>query len=177
MSNQSDTTWLRRHLLVVGTALIVAAVVIVTAGLLWVRHRQDQENRADAAARTEVLAAGRQEIAAMTNVDYRDLNGTRRRWLGASTGLLYQSVAKGGAQLMKQLLLAQVVSSGTITTASVPAVDRDAGTAGLTADVIVQMALHGKPVSKTTNRIVATLQKTSAGWKLTAMTGGPVVGK
>lgn len=177
MSNESQSNWLHRHLLVVGTALVVAAVVIVTAGLLWIRHRQDQENRADATARAEVLAAGRLEIAAMTNVDYRDLGGTRRRWLNASTGALYQSVAKGGDQLMKQLLTAQVVSAGTISTASVPTVDRSSGTAGLTADVIVQLALHGKPVSKTTNRIVATLQKTSAGWKLTAMTGGPVVGK
>jgi hypothetical protein len=157
--------------------LIGAAVVVViaaaTTSLVLVRNHIEAEKRADAAARAEVLRAGRTGISAMTTVDYRDIPGLRKRWLDASAGSLHATIAKSGDVLTKQLALAQVTVTGTIASAEVSAVDRETGTAGMTAAVDIVMSMHGQKATTSRNKITALLQRTATGWKLTSMSGGP----
>ncbi|WP_163511496.1 hypothetical protein [Fodinicola acaciae] len=158
--------------MLIGAAVVVVLAAATTAFVL-VRNHIEAENRADAAARAAVLAAGRSGIAAMTTVDYRDIPGLRKRWLDVSTGSLHATIAKSGDVLAKQLQLAQVTVSGTVATAEVSSVDRETGTAGMTASVDIVMTMHGQKATTTRNKITALLQRTANGWKLTSMTGGP----
>lgn len=166
----------RRRLVVILVAAVV--VVAVAAGaVVWRIGYQREQARLDAAARTAALVAGRQEITAMTQVDYRQPTAVLNRWLSVSTGTLHSSLTQSGTALIKQLQQAHLVTSGRIVTASVSALDRGAGTASVTAAVDVSLSYVGAAPATKRDQIEATLTDTGSGWKLTSMSGMPVVGR
>lgn len=164
--------WWRDPLLATASALLLAAIVFAAwAGVSWL-----SAPRASAAAqsRDQALRAGEQDVLNFNTLDYRTVAQGLRLWEQSSTGPLHSQIVTGQASFEAQIKQAQTVTTARILDGALTSLNLRAGT----AKIIVALQLtvtpaHGSATSKQ-SRLAGQLTRTSAGWKLSALSQVPV---
>ena len=157
---------------VVGTAAVLLLAAVVFAALAGWSWASAPRVSGLAQSRDQALRAGEQAVLNFNTLDYRAVGPGLRLWEQSSTGTLHAQVVAGQASFAQQIRQAK-----TITTARV----LDAALTGLSArsaTIIVAIAITVTPASGAPNtkqnRLEGQLTKTSAGWKLSALSQVPV---
>src|SRR6266568_5972708 len=161
--------------------VIVAIAVAVVAGATWGgitwwhAHKAAERAAADAAAGAEALRDARLDVLTMNTMDYRHVDACWQAWLGASTGTLHGQLTQSAAVLTQQFQQQKLITSGTITKAEVAQADSVAGTATILGTEDLHVTNNGtRAINHEGFR--ADLQRTPAGWRLTAFTTDPMSG-
>ncbi|HEV2778077.1 MAG TPA: hypothetical protein VGX25_01625 [Actinophytocola sp.] len=157
------------NLLRVAIVLLVAAAGFAGwAGWYWLAAAGD-EAVGYAEARDDVLRAGRAHVAELTTLDYHDVDAGIARWLSVSTGPLHDRLARTDEQTKSRLRQGATVATGTVLDAAVSELDQRAGTAKLLVSVEITTARAGAEPATKRNRFIASLARTGAEWKLSAL--------
>ncbi|MEU9760410.1 hypothetical protein AB0D98_11740 [Streptomyces sp. NPDC047987] len=159
-------------------AVLVAALVCAMGGWSYARARGD-DTLAYAKSRDAALAAGRHHLARLNSLDGRNARSVDdglRLWLDASTGPLYDQLARTRKKDASDLSRSGGTARGTVTDAALTALDERTGTAALIATVDVRITPRtGRPGTER-KRFEATLVRTGDGWKVKALAAIPAGG-
>jgi Mce-associated membrane protein len=123
-------------------------------------------------ARDAALTAGSQEIADLNTVSARSIAAWEQRWLDDTTGTEHARIAATNPAAAAQIAKVQTSSVATVTGAALVALDPRAGSARLIATVSVVQTNSSGVSDTVANRYLATLTLTTAGWKISSLTGG-----
>lgn len=156
------------------TALALAFAVWMTVRYLSVRGDEDLEF---AAVREEVARVAQEEIKTFHSLDYRKVDEGLDRWVNASTGSLRDEVNARRETSKKAIEQARTITEASILSDqgsgrlgfAVNELNVREGTATVMAGVKVMVTEEGKDPVPKQMRILATLQRTDAGWKLNAI--------
>jgi Mce-associated membrane protein len=123
-------------------------------------------------ARDAALSAGTREVADLNTVSVHSVTTWEQRWLNDTTGAEHAKIQQTNPAAAEQIERVKTSSVATVTDAALTAFDTRAGWARMIATVsVVQTNASG--VSDTVaNRYLATLTLTTAGWKISSLTGG-----
>ena len=154
-------------------ALVVALAFAGWGGWTWWQASRD-DSLAYATARDEVLAAGREQVATLTTLDYHDVDGGIDKWLAVSTGGLRDELAATDATVREQLADNATVATGRVLDAAVSELDARAGSAKLLVSVEISTAKDGSPPLSKRNRFVAGMSRVDGVWKLSALDQVPL---
>jgi Mce-associated membrane protein len=122
-------------------------------------------------ARDAALRAGTREIADLNTVSVRQVTAWEQRWLADTTGQEHTTIERTNAAAAAQIAKVKTSSAGTVTGAALTALG--AGAARLIATVsVLQTASSGGNTTTVTNRYLAGLTLTPAGWKISSLTPG-----
>lgn len=157
----------------------VTATVLATAFAAWGGFSYWQATTSDtvaaAAARDDVLTAGRTAMATMTSLDYRDVDAGLARWLDTSTGALHEELKASLEGSKQQIQQAKATTTGTVLDLALTELDEPRGTARLIAAVeMVVKPETGEPATKR-SRFQAELIRTPAGWKVGGLAQVPYI--
>ncbi|MFJ1709510.1 hypothetical protein [Kitasatospora sp. NPDC088346] len=167
MTRTRPTPSTRPARLLRAAAWLLATVCCALGALQYGRASTDG-SLAAARDRDTALAAGRQAVAELTSAEAGRAEATRARWLAVSGGALHDRLGAGPATDPG------VTSHGTVVEAAVTALDPGARTARLIAVVRVELIPAAGTVTTDRRRLAATLTRTGAGWKVTALAAVPV---
>jgi len=164
--------WTRDPLIGTASVLLAAAVVFAAfSGWAWL-----SAPRASAAApiRDEALRAGEQAVLNFNTLDYRRVEAGLRLWAQSSTGALHRQVVTGRAAFEQQVKQAHTVTTAKILDAALTSLNVGAGRARIIVALqITVVPATGTPVTKQ-SRLSGQLNRTPAGWKLSALGQVPV---
>lgn len=164
--------WTRDPLIVTACALLAAAVVFAAfSGWAWLTAP-----RASAAAPItgEALRAGEQAVLNFNTLDYRHVDQGLKLWAQSSTGALHSQVVAGRTAFEQQVRQARTVTMAKILDAALTSLNIHAGTARIMVALqITVIPATGAPVTKQ-SRLAGVLNRTPAGWKLSALGQVPV---
>jgi Mce-associated membrane protein len=153
--------------------VILAAGFAAWSGWSWY-HAAHAGPPTAAQVRDQALQAGEQAVQNFNTLDYRTVGQGLRLWEQSSTGTLNREITAGAAQFEKQVKQARTVTTAKILDGALTSLNVRAGTA--TIMVALQITVtppHGTPAVKQ-NRLLGTLTRTPAGWKLSALAQAPV---
>jgi Mce-associated membrane protein len=153
--------------------VVLAAGFAAWSGWSWYQASQAGPPPA-AQVRDQALQAGEQAVQNFNTLDYRTVGQGLRLWEQSSTGTLNREITAGAAQFERQVKQARTVTTAKVLDGALTSLNVRAGTA--TIMVAVQITVtppHGTPTVKQ-NRLLGTLTRTSAGWKLSALGQAPV---
>jgi Mce-associated membrane protein len=127
-------------------------------------------------ARDAALSAGIREITDLNTVSAHSVPAWQRRWLADTAGGEHTTIQQTDGAATAQIAKVKTSSAATVTGAaltalSVPPGGR-AGSARLIATVKVVQTNASGASTTVANRYQATLILTSAGWKISSLTGG-----
>jgi Mce-associated membrane protein len=160
--------------------LVLAAVAFCGwSGWSYLESRHDPSVQF-AAARDQVVRAGRQEIAVLNTLDPRSSDDGLRRWLDVSAGPLHDELQRDATENKRKIEQARTGARGTVTDLAVTELDARAGTAQVIATVEVRLdgtdlapgMAAAAPAGR--KRFSAVLSRTGRGWKLTSLAAVPV---
>jgi Mce-associated membrane protein len=158
----------------IATGVLLAALVFAGwSGWSW-STAADDDALATARARDEALAAGREQVAVLTSLDYHRVDEGVARWLDASTGALRDELARTDESTKNSVREDATVATGAVLDAALSELDARAGTAKMLASVEITLAKEGSAPTSARNRFVAQLTRTDAGWKLSSLDQIPV---
>lgn len=123
-------------------------------------------------ARDQVLQAARQEIADLNTVQPGRIDAWQARWLADTTGREHSQVLQTDPVARAQIEKVKTSAQGTVTDAAVTRLDNQAGTAQVIATVRVRQTAQSGAADTVSNRYLAGLTRTSAGWKISSLTAG-----
>ncbi|MFV2176015.1 hypothetical protein ACFHW2_42285 [Actinomadura sp. LOL_016] len=148
--------------------VVLAAVLAVWGGRSWYAAAHD-DGAAYSRVRAEALRAGEQAVQNLNTLDYRTLEPDLRTWRDSTTGELHREIAQGGAAFEKRVREAKTVTSAKVLEAAVAELDVRSGRARVLVAVEITVAPpEGDPVVKQ-DRLVARLDRTDGGWKLSGL--------
>jgi Mce-associated membrane protein len=127
-------------------------------------------------ARDAALSAGTREIDDLNTVSAHSVAHWQQRWLDDTTGVERARIQRTNPAAAAQIAKVKTSSVATVTAAALTALTDSpggqAGTARMIATVsVVQTGATGA-ASTVANRYLATLTLTTAGWKISSLTGG-----
>lgn len=123
-------------------------------------------------ARDQVLAAARQEIADLNTVQPGRIGAWQARWLADTTGGEHAQVQQTDPAARAQIGKVRTSAQAAVTDAAVTRLDDQAGTAQVIATVRVRQTAPGGASDTISNRYLAGLTRTAAGWKISSLTAG-----
>ncbi len=123
-------------------------------------------------ARDAALSAGTREIADLNTVSVHAVTAWEQRWLDDTTGAEHAKVQQTNPAAAAQIEKVKTSSVATVTSAALTALDTRAGSARIIATVSVVQTNASGVSDKVANRYLATLTLTTAGWKISSLTGG-----
>jgi Mce-associated membrane protein len=123
-------------------------------------------------ARDAALRAGTREIADLNTVSVRQVAAWEGRWLADTAGPEHATIQRTSAAAAAQIAKVKTSSAGTVTGAALTGLDTRAGTASLIATVSVLQTSSSGESNTVTNRYLAGLTLTPAGWKVSSLTPG-----
>ncbi|HEY1705381.1 MAG TPA: hypothetical protein VGG75_37305 [Trebonia sp.] len=138
--------------------------------------------------RDAALAAGTRELADLNSVSAKNIPAAEKRWLADTTGAEHAKITETNSAAAAQIAKVKTSSVATVTAAvltafSAPAAggtasqsgarsSAPAGTATMIATVSVAQTNASNVTNTVANRYQVTLTLTSAGWKISSLTGG-----
>jgi Mce-associated membrane protein len=166
--------WLAEPL--VATALVLA--VLAAGFAAWSGWSLYQASKAGSPAATplrdQVLQAGEQAVQNFNTLDYRKVAAGLTLWEQSSTGPLHAEISAGRTRFTQQIEQTKTVTTARILDGALTALDPRAGTASVMVAVQITVTpVSGSPVTKQ-SRLLGTLTRTQAGWKLSALGQVPV---
>jgi Mce-associated membrane protein len=123
-------------------------------------------------ARDAALSAGTREIADLNTVSARSVARWEQRWLDDTTGAEHAKIQQTNPAAATQIAKVKTSSVATVTDAALTALDPRATSARMIATVSVVQTNASGNSSTVANRYLATLTLTTAGWKISSLTGG-----
>lgn len=164
--------WTRDPLIAAGAALLAAAVVFAAFSCAaWL-----SAPRASAAApvRDDALRAGEQAVLNFNTLDYRSVDRGLKLWAQSSTGTLHSQVVADRTTFEQQVRKARTITKAKILDAALTSLNAQAGKARIIVALqITVVPASGTPVTKQ-SRLAGELNRTPAGWKLSALGQVPV---
>ncbi|RSN54279.1 hypothetical protein DMH01_35535 [Amycolatopsis sp. WAC 04182] len=157
-------------------AAFLAAVATAAAawfGYSWWDASHD-DGVARATVREEALQVGRQAVAALTTLDYRQAEQGYQNWLNLSGGALHEELARDREGGLGRIGQAKTVTTGRVVDAAVTEVDSGGGTAEVIASVELEVRPEGGEAVTKHNRFRAGLNRTPDGWRVTSLGQVPV---
>lgn len=148
------------------------AATVAFAGWALVSYLSAASDSGLAFGRTRdaALSAGSAEIADLNTVSDRQIGDWQARWLADTTGVEHARIAASNAAAKAQILRVRTSSAATVTGAAVTSLNADSGIAQLIAVVRVRQSADSGGATTITNRYLAVLTLTSAGWKISSLT-------
>lgn len=168
----------RTKSLSVWAALVAAALICALGGWSYADARGD-EDLAYAKARDAALTDGKHHLARLNSLDGRSAKSVEAglgAWLDSSTGPLHDQLRRTRAKDAGELTKSGSTARGKVTDAALTALDERTGTAELIATVDVEVTPRTGRGGTERKRFGATLERTSDGWKVKALTAVPVGG-
>lgn len=164
--------WTRDPLIATAWALLAAAVVFAAfSGWAWLSAPRAS---AGAPLRDEALRAGEQAVLNFNTLDYRRVGQGLSLWAQSSTGALHSQVVAGRTAFEQQVRQARTVTTAKILDAALTSLNVKTGTARIMVALqITVVPVTGPPVVKQ-SRLAGELNRTPAGWKLSALGQVPV---
>lgn len=123
-------------------------------------------------ARDAALNAGSRELADLNTVSVRRVGAWEQRWLADTTGAEHAKIQQTNAAAAAQIKKVKTNSAASVTAAALTALNSQAVSAQLIATVHVVQTNSSGTSNTVTNRYVAVLTLTSAGWKISSLTSG-----
>jgi Mce-associated membrane protein len=127
-------------------------------------------------ARDAALSAGTRELADLNSVSTRSVARWEQRWLDDTAGAEHAKIEQTNPAAAAQIAKVKTSSAATVTGAALTALTiapgGRTGTARLIATVSVAQTNASGAASTVDNRYLATLTLTTAGWKISSLTGG-----
>ena len=151
-------------------AALVAAALVMCAGLFAWWHTANDDTLALAETRSAVLVAANQHIETLNSLDYRKVEPGLKSWSAATTGTLHDQLANIGAEDRTLLADQKKISAGTVVDSAVIALDGTSATVLASVEITVKDA--AKPDAEPTlkrNRFSADLLKVGGEWKLESL--------
>ena len=158
----------------VATALVLAVLAALFAawsGWSWYRA-SSAAPPASAQLRDQVLQAGEQAVQNFNTLDYRKVAAGLALWEQSSTGALHAEINAGRAQFTQQLEQTKTVTTARILDGALTALTPNTASIMVAVQITVTPA-SGSPSVKQ-SRLLGTLTRTPAGWKLSALGQVPV---
>ncbi len=158
----------------VATALVLAvlaALFAVWSGWSWYRA-SSAAPPASAQLRDQVLQAGEQAVQNFNTLDYRKVAAGLALWEQSSTGALHAEINAGHAQFTQQIEQTKTVTTARILDGALTALTPNTASIMVAVQITVTPA-SGSPSVKQ-SRLLGTLTRTPAGWKLSALGQVPV---
>lgn len=168
----APASWPRSRAWAAGAAaLAVTAAFAVWAGASYWQAAASASVTLGA-ARDQVLQAARQEIADLNTVQPGRISAWQARWLADTTGTEHTQVQQTDPAARAQIEKVRTSAQGTVTGAAVTSLDYQAGTAQVIATVRVRQTAPSGASDTVSNRYLARLTRTAAGWKISSLTAG-----
>jgi Mce-associated membrane protein len=127
-------------------------------------------------ARDAALSAGTREIADLDTVSAHSVARWEQRWLGDTTGAEHALIQQSDPAAAAQITRVKTSSVATVTDAALTALTvspgGQTGTARMIAIVSVVQTNAAGVSDTVANRYLAALTLTTAGWKISSLTGG-----
>lgn len=158
----------------VATALVLAVLAALFAawsGWSWYRA-SSAAPPASAQRRDQVLQAGEQAVQNFNTLDYRKVAAGLALWEQSSTGALHAEINAGRAQFTQQIAQTKTVTTARILDGALTALTPNTASIMVAVQITVTPA-GGSPAVKQ-SRLLGTLTRTPAGWKLSALGQVPV---
>jgi Mce-associated membrane protein len=158
------------------TALVLAVLAALFAawsGWSWYRASKAAPP-ASAQLRDQVLQAGEQAVQNFNTLDYRKVAAGLALWEQSSTGPLHAEIVAGRAQFTRQIEQTKTITTARILDGALTALNPHAGTASIMVAVQITVTPAGGPPATKQSRLLGTLARTPAGWKLSALGQVPV---
>ncbi|HTU75005.1 MAG TPA: hypothetical protein VMG38_15935 [Trebonia sp.] len=163
---------MRRRVILAGwLALVLAAGFAAWAGTRYASAAASPA-RSAGQARDAALSAGTREIADLNTVSVHSLTAWQQRWLGDTTGAEHAKIQQTDPAAAAQIRKVKTSSVATVTDAALTTLDPRTGSARMIATVSVVQTNAAGVSDTVANRYLATLTLTSAGWKISSLTGG-----
>jgi Mce-associated membrane protein len=164
--------WSRRRAWAAGwVALAVTAAFAIWAGASYWQAAASASVTLGQ-ARDQVLQAAQQEIADLNTVQPARIAAWQARWLTDTTGREHAQVQQTNPAARAQIEKVKTSAQGTVTDAAVTQLDNQAGTAQVIATVRVRQTAQSGATDTVSNRYLAGLTRTAAGWKISSLTAG-----
>jgi Mce-associated membrane protein len=142
----------------------------------WAGVRYWQVSRSAAAtlgrARDQVLQAARPEIADLNTVQPGRIGTWEARWLADTTGTEHAHIQQTNPAARAQIKKVKTSARATVTDVAVIRLDSQAGTAQIIATVQVLQTAQSGSTDTVSNRYMAGLTRTAAGWKISSLAAG-----
>lgn len=166
--------WLRAHRAVTGWAVAwTVALAVCAAGAWSYAGTRGDDALSYGKARDAALADGTRDIARLNTVDAEHAAADLKQWLDATTGPLHDRMSATRTADTATVKKSATSTRGDVTAAAVTELDTRAGTAKLIATVDVHLTPPDGTPTTDRKRFEATLTRTPAGWKLSALTAVP----
>ncbi|WP_370942935.1 hypothetical protein AB5J62_28150 [Amycolatopsis sp. cg5] len=154
------------RLLVVLTALAVLAAGWF--GWSWWSAAHD-DGVSLARDRDAVLSAASTELVVLNTIDHRTAAADVDKWIAATTGRLGKDLADDRQVQVDRAASTQAVASAVLKQAAVTEVNPAAGTARVIAVLDVLVGTGGAAPAPNVSRLNVDLERTTAGWKVSAI--------
>ncbi|WP_163510688.1 hypothetical protein [Fodinicola acaciae] len=152
---------------------LVAVLAMAFAG--WsgfvLYQAESSSDRAYGQLRESALTAAKQSVATLTTARKADPAADVRRWLGCTTGVLHQDLAKNQAQTLSQLRQAKATAVGTVTAVAVQKLDDQSATLLTTVSLLITPDI-GAPTTER-HRYRAVLSTENGTWKVSSLSAVP----
>ncbi|WP_051108838.1 hypothetical protein [Actinomadura flavalba] len=152
--------------------LLVAALFAAWGGWRWYAAAHD-DALAFSKLRDDVVQSGEQHVQNLSTLDHRDVAKGLATWRDSSTGELHEQLTAGAAQFEKDVKAAQTITSAKVLSSAVTQLDDRAGKASMILAVRITVTTPDGDPSVKTNRLVAQLERTPGGWKISALGQSP----
>ncbi|MGH3170989.1 MAG: hypothetical protein ACRDN0_34605, partial [Trebonia sp.] len=157
-------------------ALTLAAGFAAWAGTDYASAASGPAPSMSQAARDAAVSAGSREVTDLNSVSARGVARSEQRWLGDTAGAEHARIQQTDPAAAAQIEKVKTSSAATVTAAALTALslapDGRSGTARLIATVSVVQTNAAGVSDTVANRYLATLTLTTAGWKISSLTGG-----
>jgi Mce-associated membrane protein len=173
------------------TAVVLAAGFAAWAGTQYASASASPAS-SPGQVRDAALAAGTRGLADLNSVSAKNIPAGEKRWLADTTGAEHTKIAETNSAAAAQIAKVKTSSAATVTAAALTAFSAPAaggsasqsgaqpggqssapaGTARMIATVSVVQTNASGVTNTVVNRYQVTLTLTSAGWKISSLTGG-----
>jgi Mce-associated membrane protein len=171
----SKTNRLPRILLTAAIALSVAAAAVAGwFGVAWISAAND-DSLAFSRTRDEVNRVAQAAVVTMNTLDYRKVDQGMKDWETATTGALHNEVLQGKKTYRDAIVQAQSVTTATVLSSAVTELDDRTGKATVLVALRVTVTVKGQQPTPKDLRLQGELERTEAGWKLSAIGEVPTV--
>jgi len=165
----------RRNPLLLAASLLALAAAVCAGwfGSSWYSAAHD--SGADLAqARDAALRDGEQAVQNMNTLDYRSVSQGMALWEQSTTGDLHTQLTGGASSFEKEVQQAKTVTTAKVLDGAITELDPAQGKASLMVAVQITVTPDGGKATTKQSRMLGQLTRTSAGWKLSALSDAPV---
>lgn len=171
-SASAPSRWSRRRAWAAGWVLLAVMALFAAWAGVWYWQARHSAAETLGQARDQALEAARQEIADLNTVQPGRTGAWQARWLADTTGAEHAQILQTNPAARAQIEKVKTSARATVTDAAVTRLDSQAGTAQVIATVQVLQTAQSGSTDTVSNRYLARLTRTGAGWKISSLTAG-----